>query len=95
MGQEPGVTLSLAEFASLAVAEGQPERAARSWRRRNFFEQVGFLFSGANGLGFARSIARARAPSWTRPPAIRAWQEGEAMSREQAIAYALAPPAPG
>jgi predicted ATPase len=95
LGQEPGVTLSLAEFASLAVAEGQPERAARLFGAAgDVFEQVGFLFSGANGLEFARSIAAARShmeeTAW-----ICAWQEGEAMSREQAIAYALAPPVPG
>jgi predicted ATPase/class 3 adenylate cyclase len=81
-----GIVLLLDDFAELADAEGDPQRAIR-------------LTGAARALTASSGVTLATAvnPSLERvPPDQReaAWAEGQAMTVEQAVAYALEPPAP-
>ena len=83
--------LSLAFLAQVEGAAGNVERAARIFGAVEArFDGMGFHVAPADRDEFERRRADARArlgePSWD-----RAWRQGQAMSVEQAFAYALGP----
>lgn len=84
-------------LAAAAGLRGQPERAARLWGAAEVLrEEIGLPLSPLGRahydyeryLGIARS--RLDEEAWT-----SAWAEGEAMTREEAIEYALGSEQPG
>jgi hypothetical protein len=90
-GNEINVTHCLEGLAAIAGAEGRIVRAARLWGAAEaLLEQTGV---GASPYAPDRSLYQSQVgaarsqldeASWT-----RAWAEGQAMSREQAVEYAL------
>jgi tetratricopeptide (TPR) repeat protein len=86
MGYHWGTLSYLAGFGALAQALGKPEPAAKllgaSEALRETTAYNNYLL---NGIRFDDAIAAARAPQFA-----AAWQEGQRMTMEQAVAYALA-----
>lgn len=88
------VSNSLLGFAEIAQWRGQSERAARLWGAVN---SIGHLLIespdtrwAAKGITFDRYVSDARAKLGTES-FQEAWAEGQALTVEQAIAYALEP----
>jgi predicted ATPase/class 3 adenylate cyclase len=84
-----GIAECLAGLAGVAGAEKQPERAARLFGAAEALrEGLGARVWPAEQADHERNLSNARAQlsigAWE-----KAWQEGRAMSVEQAIAYAL------
>jgi hypothetical protein len=90
LGNNRGVGESLAGLAGLAAAEGQPERAARLFGAAGLREAAGPTMWPAERTTYERNLATARAQldesAWA-----AAYAEGQAMTPEQAVAYALEP----
>jgi len=89
VGHRYGIAWLLANAAEVAVAEGEPLRAARLFSAAEaLFAIIGTHLAPAERADFDRDLATARAqidePAWQ-----SAWAEGEAMSLEEAIGYAL------
>jgi non-specific serine/threonine protein kinase len=86
---ETAFPLALEQFAALAAARGQAERALRlagagaAWRRRLATYPTPYTAWLERYL----SVAQLQLP---RAQAEAAWEAGEAMSLEHAVAYALA-----
>ena len=91
MGDASGLTLVFDDFASLAAADGDPERAARMWgAARNLTKSTGA------GLAtfvdeFFEQVLRPRLSLTTLDPAevTRLGSEGAAMTLDEVVAYAL------
>lgn len=93
---EIGYTWSIADclagFGGLAVAQGLPQRAARllSAARAIHDSNRDQWANTPNQIVWGRNVARAQAQlgaaAWE-----AAWAEGQSMTREQAVAYALGP----
>jgi tetratricopeptide (TPR) repeat protein len=82
-------------LASLAAAQGQLERATRLLgAAEKLREANGIAIPAADRTSQAQDVARLRAASGEQAFAS-AWAEGQALSLEQAIAYALAVVSPG
>lgn len=94
-GDRRGVGYALAGYASLAVAQGQPARAARLFGAvAALRERLGSLLEVPLQSEHDRDLAQVRdaleAAAFT-----AAWEEGQAMPLEEIAAYALAGPADG
>ncbi|HET9589239.1 MAG TPA: tetratricopeptide repeat protein [Anaerolineales bacterium] len=83
---------SLETFAALAVAQGEMQRAARLYgATETFYAQFRFLISPLERENHERNIAAVRAALGEE--ALSAlWEEGRAMTVEQAVEYALKEP---
>jgi hypothetical protein len=84
----------LAVAGGIAVAEGHPERAARLYAAHHSLVQRNFLqWRGSARLESEREELMEQGRRQIGPQAWdRAWAEGEALTLEQAIAYALEQP---
>ncbi len=73
----------------LASSQGQPIRSARLWGAAEaIYESINTIFSPLERHLFGPYIATARA--WLDEEAWEAaWAEGRAMTREEAVVYAL------
>ena len=86
----------LADFAHLAAAQGQMARAARLLGTFEAFrEAINFPLLPFMQADHERTLAAARAALGQKKFEAE-WNKGRALTREQAIAYALedVPPAP-
>jgi predicted ATPase/class 3 adenylate cyclase len=89
-GDVAGITLSLDDFASIAIATGDLPRAARLWGAAR-------ALSAAGGVGLAdfvdtqfESIGRPNARHAIDPGELeRAAEEGRALTLDESVAYAL------
>jgi hypothetical protein len=89
-GDVAGITLALADFASLAIANGDLPRAARLWGAAR-------ALSSAGGVGLADFVDR-QFSFYGRPNARQTMQadeleryaaEGRSMTLDESVAYAL------
>jgi predicted ATPase/class 3 adenylate cyclase len=90
VGDQRGIAACLEGVARVSSAEGSPERAARllgaAAARR---DAVGASLPPAERAAYERIVATVRA--YLEPAVFAAaWAEGQAMSLEQAVAYAVA-----
>ncbi len=80
---------SLEAFAALAFAEGNPERAAHLWGAAEALrEAIGASQAAGDRARHDRNVATARLQLGEKAIAA-AWTEGQKLSAEEAIAYAL------
>jgi predicted ATPase/DNA-binding CsgD family transcriptional regulator len=107
LGDEINLVFSLLGSAGVAASRGQPARAARLWGAVDAMGEssgvvaVSPMFRSRRHYGYEDRLAAARAQldkgAWE-----AAWEEGQAMTLEQAVEYALEsqepsypPPRPG
>jgi tetratricopeptide (TPR) repeat protein len=89
MIRNPALPIFLEAVASLAVAQGEAERAARLYgAAERSRETKGTPLTPSERKEYERSVAAARAALGEESFAA-AWSEGRAMTLEQAIEYAL------
>jgi predicted ATPase/Tfp pilus assembly protein PilF len=89
-GNKQGIVEALAGFAGLAAAVKQPERAARLFGAAEaLLDAIGAPLAPADRAEWERDAATARA-QLDKAAFEAAWAEGRTMTRERAIAYALA-----
>jgi predicted ATPase/DNA-binding XRE family transcriptional regulator len=89
VGAQSGIAWCLAGLGSVAVLAGEPERAARLWGAAGQLRQViGCRPAPATRATYERAMTVARAQLGEEAFAA-AWAAGQAMTVEQAIAYAL------
>ena len=79
---------ALADFAELAAAEGQAERALRLGAAVTIWEAHGYSIQPSERRRFERWMETARG-ALTSEAAAAVWAEGEAMSIDEALAFAL------
>ena len=93
LGLRGRIVYSLEELGTVTAALGSPVRAARMWgAEERLREEIG-LPKPPDELQHADQCIRdARAALGDDTAFDRAWQEGRAMTQEQAIEYALAKP---
>jgi predicted ATPase/Tfp pilus assembly protein PilF len=85
-----GMAESLEAFADLAFVSGRPEPGARlCGRAARLRDEIGSPFPPWERLGHDRRIASARASLGNDAAFDLAWREGQAMTLEQALEYAL------
>ena len=90
LGDRAGMAWCLAGLAGVAAAGGQPERAAWLWGAAEALRQtIGVRAAPASRTTRERLIARAR-EQLGEAAFNAAWAEGQKMTMEQAVAYALA-----
>jgi hypothetical protein len=90
LGGREGVARSLAELASVALAQARPERAARLFGAAEAMrEMVNVPLPPADRVDYDRQLAVLRI-DLDETTFAAAWAEGRAMTLEQAIEYALA-----
>ena len=86
---DPAIVWSLAGLGSVAALDEEPERAARLWGAvAALREKTGKRAAPASRATYERAVDTARAQLGDAFFAA-AWAEGQAMTLEQAIAYAL------
>ena len=79
-------------FAALANREGQPRRAAVLWgASQRLRDDVGAPLLPSERASYEREVAQGRV-ALGEDAFEMAWAEGQAMSTEQAIQYALVEP---
>jgi tetratricopeptide (TPR) repeat protein len=85
-GDVPGMVLQLDNLSTLARQDGDFQRAGRLWAAASAHQ-----VSSGTGLGrlLREEEARTGREGLTDDEAARVWAEGQAMSLEQAVAYAL------
>jgi tetratricopeptide (TPR) repeat protein len=84
-----GIVSSLEALADLAFASGQPKRGVRLYGyAARLRDEIGYTFQSRNRLDYDHSMVSARASIGDAAFEL-AWQEGHAMTLEQAIEYAL------
>jgi hypothetical protein len=89
IGHKVGVVDALAGLAEVAEYLGQLKRGARLFSAADaFYDMHGFIFHTIYRLEYERSRARVR-EQLDRATFNALWAEGQAMSLEEAIAYAL------
>jgi predicted ATPase/DNA-binding winged helix-turn-helix (wHTH) protein len=89
LGNLPGVIDSLEGLASAAAATAAPRRAARLWSATDALRQeIGNARSVPEGIAYERQLKAVRA-ALTAEAFNRAWNEGRAMSLDDAVHYAL------
>jgi hypothetical protein len=89
------VAALLDSFASLAVAQGQAARAARLLGTAGAVRQAsGVALASVYRQDFYDAIIAAVRAALDAGTLTAAWAEGQALSPDQAVAYALEPPEP-
>jgi predicted ATPase/DNA-binding winged helix-turn-helix (wHTH) protein len=89
LGNRPGVIDSLEGLAGVAAATGAPQRAARLWGAADVLRQeIGNVRSVHESIAYERKVKAVRA-ILTREAFDQAWDEGRAMSLDDAVRYAL------
>lgn len=91
LGQPAGIGMALAGFAALAESRKQPERAARMFGAASQWCDmlpVSILWP-ACGVIYERELALARSRLCS-AELLSAWAEGESLTLDQAVVYALA-----
>ena len=85
-GDVPGMVLQLDNLSALARHDGDFLRAGRLWAAASAHQ-----VSSGTGLGrlLREEEARSGREGLSNEEAVRVWAEGQAMSLEQAVAYAL------
>ena len=85
-GDVPGMVLQLDNLSALARQDGDFERAGRLWAAASAHQ-----ISSGTGLGrlLREEERRTGREGLTDDDAARVWAEGQAMSLEQAVAYAM------
>jgi len=90
LGDRRGIARSLVGLAYVAFALGCPGRAARIWAgAERLRETIGETLPPSDCADYNRRVAAARAAIGDGSAFDSAWQEGRAMTLEQAIEYAL------
>ncbi len=90
LGDRRGIAETLGELAHVAFALAGPGRAARIWGRVEWLrEEIGLPLPPSERPRYDRQVATARATLGDDAAFDVAWQEGRAMTLEQAIGYAL------
>jgi hypothetical protein len=90
LGDRRGIARSLVGLAYVAFALACPARAARIWAgAERLRETIGEKLPPSDCAGYNRRVAAARAAIGDGSAFDSAWQEGRAMTLEQAIEYAL------
>ena len=90
-GSRHCIALSLERLATAAAASGRTAFSARLWgAAERLREEMGSPLAPRGQLDFERQVAAARAALGDEAAFDRAWQEGRAMTLEQAIELALA-----
>jgi tetratricopeptide (TPR) repeat protein len=88
-GRSRGIFQNLEELAAVAVAQGQPERAARLFgAAEGLREALGAPLPPVDRAEHDRSVAAVRT-ALGEEAFTAAWAEGRAMSLDEAVAYAL------
>ena len=89
LGDRPGVIESLEGFAGVAAATAAPRRAARLWGAADALRQeIGNVRSVDLSVAYERQVKAVRA-MLTAEAFDQAWDEGRAMSLDDAVRYAL------
>jgi predicted ATPase len=89
LGDRPGVIESLEGLAAVAAATAAPQRAARLWGAADALQQeMGGARSVNQRIFYERQVQPVRA-ILTDEAFDQAWEEGRAMSLENAVRYAL------
>jgi hypothetical protein len=89
LGNRPGVIESLEGLAGVAAATAAPRRAARLWGAAHALRQeIGNATSVRESIAYERQVKPVRA-TLTAEAFDRAWDEGRAMSLDDAVRYAL------
>jgi tetratricopeptide (TPR) repeat protein len=93
LGERWGIARSLEELAHVALALALPGRAARIWgAAERLREETGSPLSPRERTHSDPQVASARSAMGDGSAFDSAWQEGRAMTIEQAIEYALNAP---
>jgi predicted ATPase/class 3 adenylate cyclase len=88
LGNRAGIAYSLEALAAVAAALGDSQRAARIWgAAERLREEIGSPL--LERPRYERRVAAARAALGANAVFDRAWQEGSALTLEQAIEFAL------
>ena len=88
-GGKAAISASLASFAGLAQAQGQLIRAVRLFgAAQAILQTLNWRLPPADGETYERNVASARA-QLSKAAFDTAWEEGHALSMDQAIDYAL------
>jgi tetratricopeptide (TPR) repeat protein len=89
LGTEWGIVSCLTGLAGVAQAMGQPERAARLFGMvEEFIGYKGIVLEPVDQAEYERKLAATRA-QLNEPTFAAAWTEGQTMTLEQAVAYAI------
>jgi hypothetical protein len=89
LGNHPGVLDSLDGLAVVAAATGAPRRAARLWGAADALRQeIGYARTVHDSIAHERQVKPVRA-TLTAEAFDQAWDEGRAMSLDDAVRYAL------
>ena len=93
LGNRQGVIESLDGIAGVAAATAAPRRGARLWGAANVLRQeIGNARSVHESIAYERQVKAVRA-ILTAEAFDQAWDEGRAMSLDDAVRYALDEPA--
>jgi hypothetical protein len=93
LGAAPGIAFVLERLAGLAAAQGQAARALRlAGAAASLRAALGAVPSPAAQTLLELRLSSAR-QALGEDAAGRAWTEGKALSLDEAVAYALTPPA--
>lgn len=89
LGNKSGIAVSLAGFGEVATFLGQPQRGVELLGASHALQQtIGAVLDPEDLIPYRRALASARA-ALSEEEFERAWQDGSAMSMEQAILHAL------
>jgi non-specific serine/threonine protein kinase len=89
LGNRPGVIESLEGLAGVAAATAAPRRAARLWGAADALRQeIGNARSARENIAYERQVKPVRA-ILTAKAFDQAWDEGRAMTVDDAVRYAL------
>jgi non-specific serine/threonine protein kinase len=91
LGDRWGVAISLEALAPVGVACGRADKSARLWgAAERLREEIGTPLPPNERVRYEQKVAAARAALGD-AAFERAWQEGRAMTMEEAVDYTLAP----
>jgi predicted ATPase/class 3 adenylate cyclase len=91
LGDKLGIVISLERLAAVVASLGSPLRAGRIWgMAERLWVEIGSGLEPKERSQHDQRVAAVRAAVKDDAAFDRAWQEGRAMSLEQAIEYALA-----
>jgi predicted ATPase/DNA-binding XRE family transcriptional regulator len=89
LGYKVGIAMSLAGLGEVTADTGQPRRGTRLMgASEGLYESIGGVMEASDRIPYDRALASARSQLGDEDFET-AWQEGQAMSLEQAIEYAL------
>jgi predicted ATPase/DNA-binding SARP family transcriptional activator len=89
LGSQRGIAMCLEKLAAIAGAQGQPGRAARLLGAASALRQTIGAPMNARDRGDYERLAAAVRADLTEDEFTLAWEQGRAMTLEQAIAFAL------